>query len=222
MLDTITSGEFQDICNNNDTKIIKYGRIDQPKVYEHGGQTIIKLFYAKKKWLSSDRIRPRAMRFCKNTQSLQRYGYEVPQILKVQHCPELRIHLVHYTKIEGVDVRKLATLGNLSVIDDVASLLADLHQNGIFFRSIHLENLLYKSDHSFALIDITDVKFKSGPLSLYMRFRNLKHLLSEPYDKAIWEKYGVDHFLNIYFKKAGMSSIERKLLTRLVHRAIKF
>lgn len=218
-MDIISSSEFDKIFNNINTIIVKYGRINQPKVYEQHGNTIIKLFYRKETWLSSDRIRPRAMRFYKNIQSLQQHGYDVPRVIKMQYCKELKIYLVYYEKIAGNDVRKLADQGRVDLLDDVIRFIASLHESGIFFRSIHLENLLYKPDGSFALLDITDVRFKSGPLSLYMRYRNLKHLLKERHDRHIWKKFGIDKFLETYFSQTTLSPVSQTILTRLVRRA---
>ncbi|VVC74836.1 hypothetical protein AQUSIP_01080 [Aquicella siphonis] len=220
-MDIITSSEFNDICNNINTIIVKFGRINQPKVFEKDGKTIIKLFYPKQKWLSSDRLNPRALRFYKNIQSLHQQGYDVPRIIKIQYCSDLKIYLVYYDKIEGDDVRKLVNQGALDLLHSVAELVAGLHQNGIFFRSIHLENLLYKPDGTFALLDITDVRFKSRPLTLHLRYRNLKHLLLERNDKEIWQKFGVDNFLAAYFRHVTLPPASRERLSRMIYRAIK-
>lgn len=219
-MEIISNREFYDICNDSNTKTIKFGKVDQPKVYEKDN-TIIKLFYPKKSLLSSDRIKPRAIRFYNNVKSLYSQGYDVPRITKLQFCPDLRMYLIHYNKIQGGDVRSLARHGKLDLINNVADLLADLHKNGIFFRSIHLENLLYQPDGKMALIDITDVRFGSRPLPLYLRYRNIKHLLLHRDDRDLWQAFGAKNFLDVYFKSAALSGFSRKLLSHLVNRAVK-
>lgn len=220
-LDIISSREFYDICNNQNNKIIKFGKVNQPKVYEKDGDTIIKLFYPKQRLLSSDRIRPRAKRFYNNVKSLHTHGYDVPKVNKVQFCPELKMYVIYYNKIQGNDVRTLAKHGDLNIIYNVADLLADLHKNGIFFRSIHLENLLSKPDGKIALLDLTDVKFKSRALTIYLRYRNIKHLLQEPNDRELWQAFGVKTFLDAYFKSAKLSRMSQMLLTTFIKRSIK-
>jgi tRNA A-37 threonylcarbamoyl transferase component Bud32 len=220
-LDIISSLDFFNICNHQNNKIIKFGKVNQPKVYEKDDDTIIKLFYPKQRLLSSDRIKPRAIRFYKNVKSLHSHGYDVPKVNKIQFCPELKMYAIYYNKIQGNDVRTLVKHGNLNIINHVAELLADLHKNGIFFRSIHLENLLLKPDGKIALLDLTDVKFKPRALTLSFRYRNIKHLLQEPNDKDLWQAFGINNFLDAYFKFANLSKISRTLLNLLIKHSIK-
>lgn len=217
-MDIITSLEFAAICHDENTHTIKFGKVDQPKVFEKDGNIIIKLFYPKKSKLSSDRIRPRALRFYRNVKKLHVHGYSVPIVEKVKFCPDLKMYMLYYPKILGNNVRVLARSGHLDVIRHVALLLADLHVKGIFYRSIHLENLLYQPDGKLALLDVTDVKFKSRALSVYYRYRNLKHLLHEPHDKSLWKAFGIENFMNEYFKHAGLSNNAEKILRYLIKR----
>lgn len=217
-MDIISSQEFNAIVK--EATIIKYGRsLSHPKVLENKN-TIIKLFYRKRRLLSSDRVKPQALRFYRNTLSLNANGYNVPHVFKIQYCVEQRIFLIYYHKIEGQDIRSLASQGHLNIIQDVAKLIANLHQQGIFFRSIHLENLLYKSNGTIALIDISDLKIQSKSLSIYQRYRNLKHLLKVPHDKDVWDAYGITNFLHLYFNLAALSYFSRRLLSYFIKRAI--
>lgn len=220
-MDIISSQEFNDLCQDDNIKTIKFGKIDQPKVFEKNGDTIIKLFYPKKSRLSSDRIWPRAMRFYRNMKTLQHHGYDAPIVTKVQFCPDLKIYLMHYPKIQGNDVRNLAKNGKLNIIHHVAQLVADLHTNGIFFRSIHLENLLYKPDGKFALLDVTDVRFRKKALNFYSRYRNIKHLLLEPNDRDLWQAFGINNFMHEYFKLAELPKYSRAIISYLIKRTVK-
>lgn len=216
-MEIISTAEFNKICNEINTIIIKFGEVDQPKVYMKNGCTILKLFYPKKNWVTSDRIRPRALRFCRNSKNLRELGYQVPDVTKIQYCADSKIYLVYYPKIEGTDVRKAAAL-NPSILHDVAHFTADLHRKGIFFRSIHLENILYTKENKLALIDLTDVRFKSSSLSIYHRYRNLKHLFQTPRDQNILNAFGKEKFLKIYFKASQLSAFAEKLLGRLIRK----
>jgi tRNA A-37 threonylcarbamoyl transferase component Bud32 len=221
-MDIISTDTLNAIHNDANTRIIKFGRInkiDQPKVYEKDGRTIIKLFYPKRRRLSSDRIRPRALRFYKNVQRLREHGYAAPTVTKVQFHPDSKMYLLHYEKVPGQDIRRLGNQGELNVVTDLARFVADLHAKGIFFRSIHLENILYQPDKQFALIDVTDVRFKWRALSLPHRYRNLKHLFfSSPDDGAIWKAYGVEKFLDEYFKHAELPGYKKKMLAWMIRR----
>lgn len=220
-MDQISSAEFDTMCQDKALKIIKYGRGIQPKVFEKDGSTMIKLFYPKKRLISSTRFKPQALRFSDNITGLHARGYNVPSLIRVQHCTDLNTYLVHYQKIEGQNIRALAKLGKMHLIEDVAKLVANLHKDGIIFRSIHLENLLYKSDGSLALIDIADVRFKDKPLNIYLRYRNLVHLFASEDDQALWEAFGIQNFLNRYFAAAKSSNTVRRIISFLIHRSRK-
>lgn len=219
-MDIISNHEFNAICQDGNTKVIKFGKVDQPKVFEKNGNTIIKLFYPKKSKLSSDRIWPRAMRFYRNVKKLHERGYNAPIVSKIQFCPESKMYLMYYPKIAGSDVRYLANNNQLHIIKHVAHLMADLHDKGVFFRCIHLENLLYQTNGEFALLDVTDVRFKKKPLNLYARYRNLKHLFQEPLDKNTWQAFGVKEFMHEYFKAVKLSKYSCKVLTHLIMRSL--
>lgn len=206
----ISKHEFHTFCTRSNLKLLKFN-INGPKIFETDDNEIIKVFYPRKKWLSSDRFIPYAKRFCDNAERLRNRGFKTLNITKVQYCRDLQTYIITYQKLSGVDARIVAQ-NDHSIVDNVASLLADLHNKGIFFRSIHLENILSQDDGKLALLDIVDVKFKNNPLSTYLRFRNLKHLFLIEDDKKFWEDYGIDNFLKAYFKYTHLSSFSKKMM----------
>lgn len=216
-MQVISRQEFNTLVEG--TKILSYGRVDQPKVFEKNDTTIIKLFYWKKKLITSDKIRPRVTRFCRNLDALRKLGYAVPMVDKLQTCPDLKFSLVQYEKVPGQDIRRLAQAGDVEVIAKVADFLANLHENGVFFRSIHLENLLLQPDYkTFGVIDVTDIQFSGCSLSLYNRYRNLRHLLKEINDRKLWQAFGAERFLTLYFAAAKLSPFKEKVLSSLIKR----
>ena len=77
------------------------------------------------------------------------------------------------------------------------------------------------SENKFALIDLAGVRFKSRSLTTLLRYRNLRHLLGEPDDRELWQAFGVDNFLKLYFKHANLSIAAEKLITYLIKRNVK-
>lgn len=220
-VEVISADQFQAICHNASTKVIKYGRdLNQPKIFETTDATIIKLFYPKRRRFSSDKFKPYAVRFCNNIKNLAAHGLIVPTLIKTQFCAEKKIYLVHYNKLPGTDVRSYAK-ENIAVIDEVAKLIAKLHTKGIFFRSIHLENLLHQQDGQIALLDIVDVRFHRRALSLHTRYRNIKHMFQDENDKALWRQYGVERLLHAYFQQVNLSGLKRNMLAVMVKRAFE-
>jgi len=212
----ITNVQFNQICLQDNLKVLKICQGTKPKVLEKE-DVIIKLFYPKKSRFSSSKVKPRALRFYRNCERLLEKGYLAPKILDFQYYKDERIHLIHYQRLEGYDIRYLAAR-DPAIIFEVAKFIADLHANGVWFRGIHLENLLYQANGQFALIDVADLKFRARALSLYIRYRNLKHLFNTREDHAIWEKFGVENFLKEYFAASGLGKISEKVLRYLLSR----
>lgn len=213
-METISSQDFYAFCKRSDLTLLKT-TYDRPKLFESKNGEIIKIFYPRKKLLSSNRYKPYALRFCTNAEELKTRGVITPEIRSVKYCQDLNVYIITYQKLPGIDARVFSS-ENINIIPNIAAFIAELHQKGIFFRSIHLENLLCLTDNQLALLDIVDMQFKNRAISLYLRFRNLKHLFKIKEDQAFWANYGIAQFLKIYFQHAKISFIKRKLLTFLL------
>lgn len=215
-MEIISSHEFNAFCNRSDLTLLKT-TYNRPKLFESTQGDIVKVFYPRKKRFSSNKYKPYAIRFHTNAKRLQSLGFVTPIIKNMQHCPELNTYTISYEKIPGVDVRVLTTDGQRpEIMESVAAYIANLHEKGIFFRSVHLENLLHLNNGDFALLDIVDVQFKRPSLSIYLRYRNLKHMFQVEDDKLYWSNYGIANFLKSYFQYAKLSFVKKKVLSTLL------
>jgi len=109
-----------------------------------------------------------------------------------------------------------------TLLSRVATFLAQLHQKGIFFRSIHLGNIVLTPENNFALIDIADVRFRNHPLGYWHCQRNLLHLLKNSSDQCYYQCYGFMDFIDEYLSHCPLSSWQQVCLKRhimmLLHR----
>jgi hypothetical protein len=94
--------------------------------------------------------------------------------------------------------------------------MAQLHEQGVYFRSLHLGNVLVLDDGEFGLIDLADMRIYPSSLSSSLRLRNLRHMQRYTVDRRwLFE----DHFealLKGYAAKASKSDVEnlqRQVLT---------
>lgn len=213
-MELISKDTFYSIIHQNDALLLKttYGR---PKLLEKHNGDIIKVFYSKKKRFSSNNRKPYALRFCQNALLLRKTNINAPDIQLTQFCADLNSYILTYTKIPGENARVLSASMCDNIIPQVAHYIATLHEQGIFFRSIHLENLLYDEKQGFSLLDIVDVTFKNKPLNLFLRYRNLKHMFMISDDREFWQNYGIEHFLKYYFAATRLSRVSQKLLSLL-------
>jgi hypothetical protein len=147
------------------------------KVYRLQGGNILKLF-RRKRWFSSALLRPYSKRFIDNAVQLEKLG--VPT-LKVVHFYDLEqpgMTAVLYQPLPGETLRQLARAPGFSwaqALPALIGLIRELHRSGVYFRSLHLGNIVVTPDKTLGLIDIADMRFFKAPLSESLKKRNVQH-----------------------------------------------
>ena len=210
MMKEITSDAFQKLCK--DAAILVDTR-HGPKVLETKDQHIIKIFRPRKR-ISSANFKPRALQFMKNAEALARLGMPSLNVNEARHCPEENLQFVTYAKEAGDEIRTIAER-DPTILNELPAFMAMLHQKGIFFRGIHLGNVLKKPDGQFCLIDFVDLKVIGKPLNVWRRARNLKHLLHDHSDQTTFQHFGLDRFISEYTAVAGLNAFQRWMLRKL-------
>lgn len=155
-----------------------------PKVVILADGTFLKLFRVRNRW-SLAWVYPYSRRFCDNAEGLRRLGY--PTV-------DLQAHLqlgggvsgVLYRPLPGSTLRELIGRGLLDspLCRQVGEFIARLHEDGVYFRSLHSGNIVLTPDNDLGLIDVADMRFLRGPLSSGMRRRNWRHLFRYAEDFA--------------------------------------
>lgn len=152
-----------------------------PKVIRLSAEQIIKVFRPRRRlWLS--RLFPQATRFERSAVQLLNLGIQVPH---VQECFWLdmpqSISGCSYIPLPGRSLEQIYLKSRSEfegLLSAFAAFIYALHQRGIYFRSLHLGNVLQLPDGSFGLIDFLDIHFKRKPLGQRLVARNLLHLRS--------------------------------------------
>ncbi|UTW09487.1 phosphotransferase [Pseudomonas benzenivorans] len=150
------------------------------KVLKLNDGSFLKLFRKRSRW-SSETLRPYARRFAENARDLQRLGFTSPEIIQVYALPgPINATAVHYWPLPGKTLRQALSQSSpeqrRALVERFGELLAKLHEAGVYFRSVHLGNVLVLPDGQFGLIDLADMRIGRFPLSLGKRQRNLKHM----------------------------------------------
>lgn len=151
-----------------------------PKVLKLTDGSFLKLF-RKRSVFSRETIKPYAKRFAENAACLQRLGFSSPKIIQVYWLVDpVNKTAVHYWPLPGETLRHI--LSNSSserrqeLVELFGELLAKLHGSGVYFRSVHLGNILVQPDGQLGLIDLADMRISHFALSQHKRQRNLKHM----------------------------------------------
>ena len=156
------------------------------KVLALGDGSYLKLF-RRKRLLSSAAWYPYAQRFADNAQALATRGVPCPEVVSVYRIPAVSRDAVHYRPLAGRSLRQLVKAEDVESGKRFrfGSFVARLHRLGVYFRSLHLGNVVLTPGGEFGLIDLADMKVKDRPLRKQMVDRNMRHLFRLE-DDRVW------------------------------------
>ncbi|UVE18319.1 lipopolysaccharide kinase InaA family protein [Pseudomonas sp. LS44] len=200
---TLSLGELETLLQ--DAQVIEedgYGL----KVAHLVGGDFLKL-YRRKRLLSSALWSAPAQRFADNARRLNQLGIPAPTIVETVLIPDRSLNGVRYQPLPGETLRgrwrALDENSRSSEIKRFGAFLGQLHQLGVYFRSLHLGNVLYLPDDSFGLIDLSDMKIAGRPLARWKRRRNLQHMLRYAEDITWLARLHRSALLSGYYLSCG-------------------
>jgi len=177
------------------------------KVLETSDGYIVKLF-RRKRFFSSALFNPYSTRFIANAKALKKLGFHTVDVEKEVYCKQIKRALLIYRPIPGQTLRAAlrATTSHDEIFEKFIILLAQLHDKGVLFRSIHLNNIIYQDEMTpLGLIDIADMRIEAAPLSPRARMRNFRHLVRYKVDQESVKRFGVNRFMDVYSKTSCLS-----------------
>ena len=152
-----------------------------PKVVALANGLLLKIFRSRRSPLLA-RLRPDAKRFAERATRLQQMGIRTPRIEEVCWVDkEQAVSACLYSPLDGMPLDGQFRESRETFIvqlPEFASYILKLHQLGIYFRSLHLGNVLRTPDGGYGLIDFLDIRFKRRPLGRLLVRRNFRHLQS--------------------------------------------
>jgi len=120
-----------------------------------------------------------ALQFCRNTEQLKQLGVDTLTPVFLYHLTHKNCWAVRYRPLEGETLRGLLKKNPLpeNTIADLGAYIAQLHNKGIYFRSLHPGNVVLQPNGKLGLIDVLDCGFRwfGRPLNTWQRHRNLQH-----------------------------------------------
>ena len=153
------------------------------KVLRLTNGSLIKLF-RRKRLVSSTAWYPYAQRFADNAEALAQRGIPVPRVIDIWRIPSIKRDAVHYHPLEGVTLRSLnrpeSNIDLTALKKRFTDFIIHLHRLGIYFRSLHLGNVILTPAGELGLIDFSDLRIYRASLPIFMRRRNIRRMLSMP------------------------------------------
>jgi hypothetical protein len=185
------------------------------KVLETPDEQVIKLYQLKPKF-SSAWFYPYSFRFARNARRLAECGVPTVEVTGTFFLPKAGVHDVVYPMLQGEVLRDLDL--NQDILSKLADFVAKLHGLGIYFRGLHLGNVVALPDGELGLIDIGNVLFKGRPLRNGERIRNLSHLFRREDNLSHFDREGASEFLALYKEACSANHKLSKQLATFRHR----
>ncbi len=168
---------------------------------------IFKIFRVKH-LVSSARIYSYARQFCRNAERLQVLGVPTVRISELYHFTDSANSAVLYQPLPGSTVRQLAYSRSLddAGLRRLGEFIGGLHDKGIYFRSLHMGNIVQREDGAFGLIDVADMSIYPWSLRCGRRLRNLYHVCRLQEDIRQLDVRQWQTLWQGYFGRAGLST----------------
>jgi tRNA A-37 threonylcarbamoyl transferase component Bud32 len=153
------------------------------KVLQLEDGNYLKLF-RRKRLISSAAWYPYAQRFADNAAELRQRGIPCPEVIGVFRISGFSRDAVRYLPLAGKTLRQVieADAAPLDLPEKLGRFVARLHESGIYFRSLHLGNIVLTPAGVLGLIDLADLRTQSRALDNNQRKRNLLRLRRDPPD----------------------------------------
>lgn len=171
-----------------------------PKVVALPDGHFLKLFHTRRTPLQS-RLWPAAKRFRHNAERLRARGVTAPYVDEVFWLNRSKgLSGCLYVPLAGESLEQLLREHDPRLEDELpalASFIRHLHCKGVYFRSLHLGNILLTAPGQFGLIDVLDLRCYPFPLNRGLIRRNFDHL-SNYLDRRKLESFPFERLLTLY------------------------
>ncbi|WP_367598679.1 O-antigen ligase family protein [Pseudomonas fulva] len=179
-----------------------------PKVLLLQDGSFLKLFRPRA-WYTAGAFYPYARRFARNSQQLALEGIPTPPVVELLNYAD-GTQGVRYIPLAGQTVRQAlqacpSLAARKALVQRLGRFMGQLHQQGVYFRSLHLGNVLLMDNGEFGLIDLADMRLLPSPLSADLRQRNLRHMQRYTEDKQWLFEENVQALLEGYSAAASQT-----------------
>ncbi|MDZ4098516.1 MAG: toluene tolerance protein [Methylophilaceae bacterium] len=193
------------------------------KVLRLSNDEILKVFRVRNQF-SIARIYSYARKFCRNAERLGKKGIPTVQVTKLLHLENPAITAVRYMPLAGKTLREITKVRMLTLAESrrLGEFIAELHQKGVHFRSLHLGNIVLGDDGALGLIDVADMRIYPWSLWCNTRARSFSHLHRYP-DQVHALGYETWQIIErTYFENADIGEACRRHLHQHLHKISVF
>ena len=174
----------------------------------HKKNEIIKIFNVRG-YISSGFFNTYASRIIKNSIKLKEHeisSIEITNELAFQY--NNRLSGVSYKYIPGKTYRDLGNKITKEMITDLAKYISIIHKKGIYFRAMHLGNILLHNKKLF-LIDIAKIHFYPWSLFIFTRARAFRRMIKYQDDIKHFGLINYKNLISEYMVSSKFNHFER-------------
>lgn len=209
MLPHKSEAELKELLQN--AKILEHmNKKGKLKVAELPDGRILKLFRKRGFTFTSNIRKPYCLTFKENAERLIQMGIPSIVVEDVFYLPHLENYAVLYPLLPGTSLRNILQAAKpearKELLERIAVFVAQLHEKGIYFRSLHLGNVLITESGAFGLIDVTDIDFHERALKISERRRNFEHITRYQKDIDLLTHEQPGTFIEAYLKETQASA----------------
>ena len=178
----------------------------------------MKLF-RRKRLFSSALIYPYGKRFADNVKQLKKLAIPTVSKLDLFRIPSMSRIAVVYQPLPGDSLDDLIQRDDFDEkhIHQFATFLAKLHSLGVYFRSIHLGNVIITQEDQLGLIDVSDMKIYRRALPASLCARNMHHFCRYPeHISALFPAGKRNVFLSAYLEALNLSDSKKRQLKHAI------
>jgi hypothetical protein len=175
--------------------------------------SILKIFRLRG-FFTSSRIYSNARSFCRNAERLRKLGIPTVGKCKLLHFKNSTNTAVIYEPLLGCTLKELFHDNKMLEKDciNLGVFLANLHEQGIHFKSLHLGNIIRSNSGELGLIDIADMRIFPWRLMLKTRVRGFKRFLRYQDDIKAIGKNNWDLILKNYIDSSKLNKLQAEYL----------
>ena len=161
------------------------------------------------------------MRFRDAAKQLESRHVPTVEVIKLFDIPHLKRHVIRYRALNGESLRDRIEDESQrdAMIGRLAAFCAELHAKGVYFRGLHLDNIIVGEDDTFGLIDLSGAQFSRRSLGPLRRARNFRPMVRETPERDVIEQYDPARFINNYLEAANLSATQQRVF-RLALRGV--
>ena len=220
--------KFWDVESSPITTAALEARIQSAEILEQDGHGIkvvrlanghiLKIFRIKS-LISFSRIYSYARQFCNNANKLKALDIPTVTIVKLFHLIGTNKSVVEYMPLEGLTLRQLAQNQQFddALLEKLGGFIATLHAKGVYFRSLHMGNIVFTPAGVFGLIDIADLHVERKSLSYYKSLRNFQHFFRVKNDIQTIDKSDWKVFVSAYIRQSVLLSWTKKRMQKYLN-----